>query len=79
MGIVTEIEHSGVVPRTFEDTASVEASRLEGVVLQDELGDHCNYCGLISNVVPCGLQRCLLHVESATRRKGICGYERTAR
>ena len=43
LGIVTEIEHSGVVPRTFEDTASVEASRLEGVVLHDELGDHCNY------------------------------------
>ena len=43
IGIKTDIEHTGVFPRTYEDTSSVEASRLEGVVLQDELGEHSNY------------------------------------
>lgn len=43
LGIKSEIEHTGVFPQTFEDTASVEASRLEGTVLHDELGEHSNY------------------------------------
>ena len=40
---MTNIEHSRVFPQTHEDTAAVEASRLEGEVLQDYMGDCENY------------------------------------
>ena len=43
LGIATHIAYTGVFPKTAEDTASVEASRLEGVVLRDELGQQSNY------------------------------------
>lgn len=43
LGISKEIEYTGVFPRTHEDTASVEASRLEGSVLEDHWGDMENY------------------------------------
>ena len=38
LGIKTCIEHTGVLPRTYHHTASVESSRLEGVILHDDLG-----------------------------------------
>lgn len=40
---MTDIEHSHVFPRTHEDRAAVQASRLEGEVIQDYLGDMMNY------------------------------------
>ena len=43
LGIMTHIEHSNVFPQTHEDTAAVEASRLEGEVLQDYMEDIVNY------------------------------------
>ena len=43
LGISKEIAYTGVFPRTHEDTASVEASRLGGSVLEDHWGDMENY------------------------------------
>ena len=43
LGINSCIDHSGVFPVTQEDTLSVEASRLEGKVLQDFFDEHANY------------------------------------
>lgn len=31
----------------FEDTNAVEASRLEGILLQDEMGEHRNYMSFV--------------------------------
>ena len=43
LGINESIEPSGAFPLVDSDTAAVEASRTEGVIMYDELGTHTNY------------------------------------
>ena len=43
LGIQEEIDHTGIFPYVAEDTAAVEASRTEGVFMQDMDGSHVNY------------------------------------
>ena len=47
LGIKSEIQCTGIFPKTYEDTAAVESSRLEGVILHDELGEHSNYASFV--------------------------------
>ena len=43
LGINQDITPSGAFPLVDGDTAAVEASRAEGVMMQDDVGDHANY------------------------------------
>ena len=43
LGINESIEPSGAFPLVDSDTAAIEASRTEGVIMNDELGTHTNY------------------------------------
>ena len=43
LGIRSEIDYTGIFPYVAEDTAAVEASRAEGVFMQDLDGGHANY------------------------------------
>ena len=43
LGIVCDIDYTKVFPKTDGDTAAVTASRIEGVVLEDHMGDLENY------------------------------------
>lgn len=43
LGIRREIAWSGAFPQTSEDTAAVEASKLEGRFMEDTAGNHQNY------------------------------------
>ena len=43
LGINREITATGVFPQTDKDTAAVEASRVEGVIMSDEDMSHSNY------------------------------------
>ena len=50
LGIASEIKQVGVFPSTMEDTAAVEASRVEGIVLEDHLGELTNYRSFVQEV-----------------------------
>ena len=43
LGIQGDIDYTGIFPYVAEDTAAVEASRAEGVFMQDMDGSHVNY------------------------------------
>ena len=50
LGIASDIQYVGVFPSTMGDTAAVEASRVEGIVLEDRIGDLTNYRSFVQEV-----------------------------
>ena len=50
LGIASDIQYVGVFPSTMGDTAAVEASRVEGIVLEDRIGDLTIYRSFVQEV-----------------------------